>query len=85
MFLSRAKFAKDDAYILRRKIPPAVGQGSWSSVEYLAHRTQRVNRAKQYAYIKTGKNEGYFNNNPLDGDQKYTVNDICKLNKFLVD
>ena len=40
---------------------------------------------KKYAYIKTGKNEGYFNNNPLDGDQKYTVNDICKLNKFLVD
>ena len=39
---SRAKFAKDDAYILGWKIPPAVGQGSWSSVEYLARRTQRV-------------------------------------------
>ena len=44
-----------------------------------------INRAKQYACIKTGKNEGYFNNNPLDGDQKYTVNDICKLTKLLVD
>ena len=42
MFFSCAKFAKDDAYILWWKIPPAVGQGSWSSVEYLARRTQRV-------------------------------------------
>ena len=37
-----AKFAEDDAYILGWKIPPAVGQGSGSSVEYLAGRKQRV-------------------------------------------
>ena len=34
---------------------------------------------------KVGKNKSYFINDPLDGDNKYTANDICKMTEFLVD
>ena len=39
----------------------------------------------QYTYIKVGRNESYFTSDPLNGDNKYTANDICKMIEFLVD
>ena len=41
----------------------------------------------QYTHIKDGRNKRYFtsNNNPLNGDNKYTASDICKTTEFLVD
>ena len=41
--------------------------------------------ATRYAYIKVGRNKSYFNSDHLNGDNKYTANDICKMIEFLVD
>ena len=35
-------------------------------------------------HIKVGRNKSYFTNDPLNGDNKYTANDICKMIEFLV-
>ena len=43
------------------------------------------NGATRYTHIKVGRNKSYFTNNPLNGDNKYTANDICKMTEFLVD
>ena len=34
--------------------------------------------------MKVGRNESYFTSNPINGDNKYTGNDICKMIEFLV-
>ena len=36
-------------------------------------------------HVKVGRNESYFTSDPLNGDNKYTANDICKMTEFLVD
>ena len=43
------------------------------------------NGATQYTHIKVGRNKSYFTSDPLNGDNKYTANDICKMTEFLVD
>ena len=43
------------------------------------------NRATQYTHINVGRNKSYFTNDPLNGDNKYTASDICKMIEFLVD
>ena len=43
------------------------------------------NGATQYTHIKVCRSKSYFTSNPLNGDNKYTVNDICKMTEFLVD
>ena len=43
------------------------------------------NGAARYTHIKVGRNKSYFTNNPLNGDNKYTASDICKMTEFLVD
>ena len=43
------------------------------------------NRVPRYTHIKVGRNESYFTTDSLNGDNKYTANDICKMNEFLVD
>ena len=43
------------------------------------------NGATRYTHIKIGRNKSYFANDPLNGDNKYTANDICKMIEFLVD
>ena len=43
------------------------------------------NGATRYTHIKVGRNKSYFTNDPLNGDNKYTANDICKMIEFLVD
>ena len=42
------------------------------------------NGATRYTHIKFGRNKSYFTSDPLNGDNKYTVNDICKMIEFLV-
>ena len=42
------------------------------------------NGAARYTHIKVGGNKSYFTNDPLNGDNKYTANDICKMIEFLV-
>ena len=43
------------------------------------------NGATRYTHIKVGRNRSYFTSDPLNGDNKYTANDICKMIGFLVD
>ena len=43
------------------------------------------NGATRYTHIKFGRNKSYFTSDPLNGDNKYTANDICKMIEFLVD
>ena len=43
------------------------------------------NGATLYTHIKVGRNKSYFTSDPLNGDNKYTANDICKMIEFLVD
>ena len=43
------------------------------------------NGATQYTHIKVGRNTSYFTSDPLNGDNKYTASDICKMIEFLVD
>ena len=43
------------------------------------------NGATRYTHIKGCRNKSYFTSDPLNGDNKYTANDICKIIEFLVD
>ena len=43
---------------------------------------QHKNGAPPYTHIKVGRNESCFANDPLNGDNKYTANDICKMIEF---
>ena len=43
------------------------------------------NGATRYTHIKVGRNKNYFTSDPLNGDNRYTANDICKIIEFLVD
>ena len=42
------------------------------------------NGATRYTHIKVCRNKSYFTSNPLNGDSKYTADDICKMTEFLV-
>ena len=37
------------------------------------------NGATRYTHIKVGRNRSYFTSDPLNGDNKYTANNICKM------
>ena len=43
------------------------------------------NGATRYTHIKVRRNKSYFTSDPLNGDNKYTADDICKMIEFLVD
>ena len=43
------------------------------------------NGATRYTHIKVCRNKSYFTSDPLNGDNKYTANDICKMIELLVD
>ena len=43
------------------------------------------NGATRYTHIKVCRNKSYFTSDPLNGDNKYTANDICEMIEFLVD
>ena len=43
------------------------------------------NGATRYTHIKVCRNKSYFTSDPLNGDNKYTASDICKMIEFLVD
>ena len=43
------------------------------------------NGAARYTHIKVDRNKSYFTSDPLNDDNKYTTNNICKMIEFLVD
>ena len=43
------------------------------------------NGATRYTHFKVVRNKSYFTSDPLNGDNKYTSSDICKMIEFLVD
>ena len=49
------------------------------------HAFKHKNGATRYTHIKVGRNKNYFTSDPLNADNKYTANDICKMIEFLVD
>ena len=42
------------------------------------------NGATRYTHIKVSRNKSYFTSDPLNGDNKYTANDICEITEFLM-
>ena len=46
---------------------------------------EHKNGATRYTHIKVCRNISYFTSDSLNGDNKYTANDICKMIEFLVD
>ena len=40
------------------------------------------NGATRYSHIKVCRDKSYFTSDPLNGDNKYTANDICKMIEF---
>ena len=40
------------------------------------------NGATRYIHIEIGRNKSYFTNDPLNGDNRYIANDICKMIEF---
>ena len=46
---------------------------------------QHKNVAARYTHIKVARNKSCFTSDPLNGDNKYTANDICEMVEFLVD
>ena len=44
-----------------------------------------ISNAFKYKNAEVCRNKGYFTSDPLNGDRKYTANDICKMIEFLVD
>ena len=51
----------------------------------ISNALKHKNGATRYSYIKVCRNKSYFTSDPLNGDNKYTANDICKMFEFLVD
>ena len=47
--------------------------------------SKHKNGATRYTHIKVGRNKSYFTSDPLNGDNKYTASDICKMTEFFVD
>ena len=43
------------------------------------------NGATRYTHIKVCGSKSYFTSDPLNGDNKYTADDICKMIEFLGD
>ena len=43
------------------------------------------NGPTQYTHIKVRRDISYFTSDPLNGDNKYTAKDICKMIEFFVD
>ena len=56
-----------------------------SIVRGIMKSVKHKNGATRYTHIKVGRNKSYFTSDPLNGDNKYTANDICKMTEFLVD
>ena len=56
---------------------------SCSLIQFFAFKHK--NGVARYILIKVGGSNSYFTNDPLNGDNKCTVNDICKMIEFLVD
>ena len=46
---------------------------------------KQKNGATRCSHIKVCRNKSYFTSDPLNGDNKYTANDIYKMIEFLVD
>ena len=44
-----------------------------------------ITKNARYTHIKVGRNKSYFTSDPMNCDNKYTANDICKMIEFLVD
>ena len=72
-----------DFSILYTSIPHDLLKSRMNSIKNNAFKYK--NGATRYTHIKVCRSKSYFTSDPLNGDHKYTANDICKIIEFLVD
>ena len=72
-----------DFYTLYTSIPHDLLKSRMNNI--INNAFKHKNGATRYTHIKVGRNKSYFTSDPLNGDNKYTANDICKMIEFLVD
>ena len=58
-------------------------RGDWGVIKHFFFMIPHLNCQWQHELV--GRNKSYFTSDPLNGDNKYTANDICKMIEFLVD
>ena len=74
---------KFDFYTLYTSIPHDLLKSRMNNI--INNAFKHKNGATRYTHIKVGRNKSYFMNDLLNGDNKYTANDICKITEILVD
>ena len=72
-----------DFSILYTSIPDDLLKSRMNSI--INNAFKHKHGATRYTHIKVGRNKSYLTNDPLNGDNKYTASDICKITEFLVD
>ena len=70
-------------FILYTSIPHDLLKSRMNSIINNAFKYK--NGATRYTHVKIGRNKSYFTSDHLNGDNKYTANDISKMTEFLVD
>ena len=73
----------DRLYSLSELSDDGVSVTSYSKI--INNAFKHKNGAVRDAHIKVGKNKSCFTGDHLNGNNKYTANDICKIIEFLVD
>ena len=72
-----------DFSILYTSIPHDLLKSRMNSI--ITNSFKHKNGATRYTHIKVCRNKSYFTSDPLNGDNKYTADDICKMIEFLMD
>ena len=72
-----------DASTLYTSIPHDLLKSRTNSI--INNAFKHKNGATRYTHIKVCRNKSYFTSDPLNGDNKYTADDICNMTEFLVD
>ena len=74
-----------DFSTLYTSIPHDLLKSHMNNMYIINNAFKHKNGATRYTHIKVGRNKSYFTSDPLNRDNKYTANDICKMIEFLVD
>ena len=72
-----------DFFTLYTSIPHDLLRSRMNSIINNAYKYK--NGPTRYTHVKVGRIKSYFTSDLSNGDNKYTVNDICKMIEFLVD
>ena len=73
------------AIMMAVSFPHHCHMSGWLSGNSITNAFKHKNGATRYTHLKVGSNKSYFSNDVLNGDNKYTANDISKVTESLVD